>query len=881
MESAETSVVRLADYAPPEFWVDDVALTFDLDPDATRVSCRLRIRRNPAAAPERSIRLAGAGLELQALRIDGVPAGPSRFRTDAQGLEVLGAPDQFDLETDVVIRPRRNPGRTGLMEVGGVLMTQCEPEGFRRLTFFPDRPDVLARYTVTLRADPARYPVLLSNGDKVADALEPDGRRCVVFHDPHLKPSYIFAVVAGDLAVLQDTYVTSSARPVAMSIYADRDNIGRCDFAMQVLKRALAWDEETYGLEYDLGVFALAAVTGWSGAMENKGLNLFGASGVIADPQIATDDDYIIIERIVAHELFHNWTGNRVTCRDWFQLCLKEGLTRFRDQHFIEDRLGAGVWRIESVRALRRNQFAEDDGPAAHPIQPAAFAEIENFYTNTVYDKGAEIFRMLRNLLGPAGFRAAFDRYIADNDGRAATMEDFLAAAEASSGRDLRQFRRWVNTAGRPRVRATGAYEPEARRYRLRLEQSPPGAEPFMLPVAIGLLGKDGRPLSFRAPGAKTAGEEAVIALTALEDEIVLEDVAAPAIPSLLRGFSAPVTVLADIEDADLATLMVSDPDPFARWDAGQTLAVRAIRDLAQQHARGGALAPPTGLVAAYRAILADAATPDMLRAFTLLIPDEPVLSEGMAKIDLDGLMAGRAALREAVAGACRDELRAVYDACRETGDYTPDPVGIGRRKLKAAVLDLILAGPGPEGPALALRQLTDAGNMTDAFEALSLLMHLDAPEREEGAEWFYRTWRDVPTVIDKWFNAQALSRAPGAIDRIIALEGHPDFDPANFPRGLAFYGGFFRQNRVTFHDPSGKGYEFLADRLLTIDRMGRAGSTYLMPQINQWRRYDRPRRALMRAALERVANTPNTSKGLRENIRRALEAGGTVAQPD
>ena len=864
-------MVRLADYTPPALVVEDVTLVFDLDPEATRVRSRLSLRRTRSTG---DLRLDGVGLELLSVRIDGNDVSRHRYRLEPDALILIDPPTCFDLETEVLIRPRQNPGRTGLLEVGGKLMTQCEPEGFRRLTYFPDRPDVLALYTVTLRADSEAYPVLLSNGNLIESGIEPDGRRRAVFRDPHPKPSYIFAVVAGDFGVLRGVHTTLSGRTVDLAIYADADLIPRCQFAMEVIKRALAWDEATYGLEYDLDTFALVAISGWSGAMENKGLNLFGASGVIADPEIATDDDYIIIERIVAHEIFHNWTGNRVTCRDWSQLCLKEGLTRFRDQHFIEERLGAGVWRIETVRALRRNQFAEDDGPAAHPIQPQAFAEIENFYTNTVYDKGAEVFRMLRTLLGWEGFRGAFDRYIADNDGRAATMDDFLVAAEESSGRDLAQFRRWVTTAGRPRIRGCGQYDVDTKTFKLDLQQVPPGAEPFLVPLEIGLIANDGQPMPFRAPGANAPSQTAVIELAEMHTVAVLEEVGGPPLLSTLRGFSAPVTVLSEAPDQDLATLMVCDQDSFARWDAGQTLAVRAIRSLANDVAGGAVLRAPEMVLEAYRSVLSDSSASEMLRAFLLAVPDEPVLSEGLSEVDLDGLMAGRAALRAAIAANCREELLDTYEACRETTAYAPDPQGIGRRKLKGAVLDLLTGSEGPGAAALCFEQLTTAQNMTDAFDALCLLAHLDAPEREEGLAWFHRRWREHPTVIDKWFNAQALSRAPEAIDRIIALERHPDFDPANFARALTFYGGFFRQNRVTFHDRSGKGYEFLADRLLTIDRLGRAGSTYLMPQINQWRRYDPHRRRLMQASLERVAGTPGISKGLQENIHRALNPG-------
>ena len=868
--------VYLRDYKPPVYAIERIDLEFDLDPDRTVVRNRMRIRRSASASSHEPLRLDGIGLELLRLRLNGETLGSNRLEIKDDGLTIDAVPEAFDLEIETAISPRKNSSRSGLIELGGKLATQCEAEGFRKLTYFPDRPDVLARYRVTLRGDRSKYPHLLSNGDLVAAGTQPDGRHFAVWDDPHPKPCYIFAVMAGDWGVLRDEFVTRSGRRVALSIYADRELVDKCRFAMDVVKRALRWDEERYGLEYDLDVFSIVALTGWSGAMENKGLNLFDAHGIVADPEIATDDDYIIIERIIGHELFHNWTGNRVTCRDWFQLCLKEGLTRFRDQHFIEDKMASGVWRIEIVKALRRNQFPEDEGPAAHPIQPDAYAEIDNFYTNTVYDKGAEIVRMLRTLLGPEGYRAGFDRYIAENDGRAATVEDFISAMEKAAGRDLAQFRNWYHQAGRPTVTARGAYDAMRRIYSLTLTQScaptpgQPTKPPFHIPVVAGLHSTEGKPLPFRFAGVSS--QSAVLDLKAARQEFVFEEVSEPPIPSLLRGFSAPVTLDAGLSDSELAALMGADSDAFARWDASQTLAVRLIRSLAAKRAKGEAMAAPEPFLAAMGQIVSDEASDRLARSQILALPDEPVLSEGLPVIDLDGHMAARNFLRRAIASRHRTALFDCYQRNRETGDYLPDMAGIGRRRLRNAALDLLMSLEEPEISVLCLTQLKEAQNMTDMFEALCMLTHVDCPHRREGIDWFYARWRDNSTVIDKWFNAQALSRMPGVIDEIVALEKHPDFDINNFARGMLFYGGFFRQNRVAFHDRSGKGYEFLADRLLMIDRLGRSGSHYIMPQINQWRRYDPVRQALMRRALERVANTEGISKGLRENVARALQ---------
>jgi len=710
----------------------------------------------------------------------------------------------------------------------------------------------------------------------VASGTHGDGRHWATWEDPFPKPSYIFAVMAGDFAVLDDEFVTKSGRRVKLGIYANKELLPRCRFAMDVVKRSFAWDEATYGLEYDLDTFNIVALTGWAGAMENKGLNLFEAHGIITDPEITTDDDYIIIERIIGHEQFHNWTGNRVTCRDWFQLCLKEGLTRFRDQHFIEDKMASGVWRIEIVKQLRRNQFPEDEGVAAHPIQPSEYVDIDNFYTNTVYDKGAEVIRMVRALLRPSGFRAGFDRYIADNDGKAATTEDFIRAMEQASGRNLSQFRRWYHQAGRPRVVAQGSYDAAAKRYTLALSQTCTTAsgheakEPFQIPINAGLISRLGEPLMFCIDGGK-ATSATILELTQREQTFAFDGVTSPPIPSLLRGFSAPVTLDANLSDGELATLLSYDTDAFARWDAAQTLGVRLIRSLAVDRAEGKAMAAPEPFLSAIERILDAAHIDKLARAQLLALPDEPVLSEGLAHIDLDGHMAARTFLRRRIASLFHDKLLDLYLANKESEAYKPDIAGISRRRFKNIVLDLLTSLETPEICDLALSQVRNSNNMTDMFEALCQLAHIACPQREEALTWFYERWRKHSTVVDKWFNAQALSRMPGAVDRIIALEKHPAFDFNNMARGLQYYGGFFRQNRVAFHDLSGKGYEFLADRLLMIDKLGRTGSHYIMTQINQWRRYDTKRQTMMRAALERVANTENISKGLRENVTKAL----------
>jgi aminopeptidase N len=869
--------VRLADYREPDFVVENTDLTFDLDPDRTLVRNRMTVRRSGTAAPAAPLRLDGRLLELVSLAVDGQPVGANGYVVDDDGLTLPDMSDRFVIEIVTAINPSANKTAHGLFALNGKLATQCEAEGFRQITYFTDRPDVLARYRVTLAADKARYPVLLSNGNPVAQGDMVDGRHWVTWEDPFPKPSYIFAVMAGDFGVLRDSFTTRSGREVSLGIYADHDVIPRCAFAMDVVKRSLAWDEEVFGLEYDLDLYNIVALSGWAGAMENKGLNLFEAHGIVTDPETTTDDDYVIIERIIGHEQFHNWTGNRVTCRDWFQLSLKEGLTRLRDQLFIADKLGSGAWRIENVKVLRRNQFPEDDGPAAHPIQPPAYAEIGNFYTGTVYDKGAEVVRLFIALLGWEGFRKGFDLYIQRHDGHAVTTEDFVRAMEDASGRDFTQFRRWYTQGGRPQIAASGVYDAAAKTYDLTLEQScrtiagaaPPA--PFQIPVAVGLIAYNGTPLSFHADG--DARLETTLELTEARQTFRLSDVAQNPVPSLLRGFSAPVTVKAALSDEDRAVLMAHDQDPFARWDASQTLGIKVIRDLAAASRSGQAMTVPKSFADAFAATLHDTSIGDLLRSQIMSLPDEPVLSEGLATIDLDGHMAGRTLLRRHLAERLKPDLLDLYHARANASPYAPDFEQISRRRLRNACLDLLSALETSDIADLCLAQVKGATNMTDQFEALCILTHYNTSQRDEALDWFYDRWRSNQTVVNKWFNAQALSRAPGAVERIIALESHPAMDMTDMARSLAFYGGFFRQNRVAFHDSSGDGYRFLADRLLLIDQLGRGGSHYVMPQINQWRRYDARRQALMKAELERVAGTQNISKGLRENVMRALAA--------
>jgi len=835
----------------------------------------MTLERRQDARSDAPLRLDGAGLVLDAVELDGKPLEAADYSVTEHHLVIPGLPTGCELAISVTIHPSANRGDEGLMEVGGKLATQCEAEGFRRITWFPDRPDVLTRYVVTLVGDPARYPIMLSNGHPVASGELDDGRHWVRWEDPFPKPSYIFAIVAGDFGVLRDKYVTATGRELELAIYADHERIGECGFAMGALKRALRWEEQKYNREYDLDVYNIVALTGHVGAMENKGLNVFDANGICADPEISTDNDYLVIERILAHEVFHNWSGNRVTCRDWFQLSLKEGLTRYRDQCFSQDMSAAGVKRIEFVKALQRNQFPEDDGPAAHPVKPREYIEIRNFYTGTVYDKGAEVIRMMACLLGDSPFREAVQQYFSRYDLQAVTTEDFVAVIESSSGRDLRQFYRWYSRAGRPRIEASGCYDESAKSYELTLRQhleqtGDKVAEPLHIPVLAGLLDTKGCVLSSECDQAVLVDGNYLLELRQKSQVFRFENVESRPIPSLLRGFSAPVSLHANLTPEELAVLMAHDSDPYNRWQSGQALAISAIRELAADWHAGRPMLAPAIFQEAWQRVLLDADTDRALVAELLLLPDEPALSEGLPRIDIDGHHAARNFLLRELASGNRAQLMELYHELADPGPYQFSAEAIGRRSLRNRCLETLLALPDPETHRLCADQISGASNMTDAFAALAAICHVDCPQREESLASFYERWQHKAPVIDKWFNAQALSRMEGAVDNILALEQHPAMDIMNMPRAMAFYGGFFRQNRVAFNDRSGKGYTMLAERLILIDSV-KPGSTYwLMPQLLQWRRFDSHRQGLMKRALEQVL-AADISKGLYEIVSKAL----------
>jgi aminopeptidase N len=874
---------RRIDYRPPAFCVDTVHLAFDLDPEATAVTTTLAFRRNPdAAAADLHAPLVLDGEQQSDVHVtlDGRPLPASAVRLSATQLAIDDVPGEGVLVVRARIAPARNVALEGLYLSSGVFCTQCEPEGFRRIAYFPDRPDVLTQYTVTLRADRDRYPVLLSNGNLVESGPLDAGRHYATWHDPFPKPSYLFALVAGELAALTDTFRTASGRTVELRIYSTAHNLARCGHAMASLKRAMRWDEERYGREYDLDTFMIFCADDFNmGAMENKGLNVFNSRLVLADPEVATDADYNAIEGVIGHEYFHNWTGNRVTCRDWFQLSLKEGLTVFRDQEFSSDVGSRAVERIAAVEYLRREQFAEDAGPMAHPVRPDEYQEINNFYTSTVYEKGAEVIRMQHTLLGAHAFRRGMDLYFSRFDGRAITCDDFAQAMQDASGLDLGQFRRWYSQAGTPVVTARGRHDARARTYTLELEQrtaptpGQPRKLPFHIPVSVGLVGPDGRDLPLRLQGeSAAAGTTRVLSLTQPSQVFRFVDSPARPVPSLLRGFSAPVKLEFDYTGEDLAFLAAHDSDPVNRWDAAQRSFAHAILRLARAARSGEPLVVPPTLAALVERLLADATSDPALIALALTLPDPAYVAALEPVLDVDGVATAWRHLQRDLAQRHRAAFERVEASRRPSGTYAPTPAQAGLRSL--ANVCLRYTGALDDGPARrrAIDRYDRAGNMTDAIAALAAVKDSAAPERDDLFARFEARWRDEPLVLDKWFALQARSQRDDALARVKALLAHPRFNVRNPNRVRSLVGAFALGNFTGFHAVGGHGYAFTADQVLSLDPANPQLASALAGAFNLWKRFPEPRRGAMERALVRIARTAGLSPDVREVVTRTLE---------
>jgi aminopeptidase N len=852
--AAPPAAVRREDYRPPEWLVPEIALDFDLGSERTVVRATLEAVRSGAhPAP---LRLEGDGLTPVSVTVDGAAA---QWTLDEGDLVLPLAGDTAIVEIVTELNPRANTKLMGLYESGGILCTQCESEGFRRIAFFPDRPDVLSRYKVRMTADKALYPVLLSNGNREGGGDLPGGRHWAEWQDPFPKPSYLFALVAGDLAANRDAFVTRSGRNVELGIWVREGDLPRTGHAMASLKAAMKWDEEVYGREYDLDRFNIVAVADFNfGAMENKGLNIFNSRYILVDSETATDADYDAVAGVVGHEYFHNWSGNRVTCRDWFQLSLKEGFTVFRDQSFSADMGSPPVKRIEDVRALRAAQFPEDAGPLAHPVRPDCYIEITNFYTATVYVKGAELIRMMHTLLGPAGFRAGADLYFERHDGQAVTCEDFVRAMEDASGADLSHFRIWYEQAGTPRLRASVAHEGD--RARIRLEQSTPptpgqsAKRPLPIPVRLALFGAE--------TGAKH--EDWLVLLDTAAQELVVEGVSERPILSVNRGFSAPVIVETDRSAADLAFLSARDDDPFARYEAMQQL---MLDTLLAGIATGSEDHGP--VIEAVRKVLADAALDSAFVAEAVLVPTESFIGDQMALVDPDAIHVARERLRARLGRDLEPLWRAAY-AATAAERFELSPAAKGARRLRTVALGFLMASGAADAPGLALAQFEGADNMTDRQGALGILANSIAPERETALAAFYERYKGDALVIDKWFTAQALSSRDDTLRAVQLLLRHPDFSLVN-PNRLRSLIGAFGANQRALHDASGEGYRFLANSILAVDKLNPQNAAKLVPPLGRWRRFGEDRAALMRAELDRILAAPGLSKDVFEQVSKSL----------
>jgi aminopeptidase N len=844
------------DYRPPDWLVPDVALDFKLDPDLTHVRSRLTVMRN--GDHDRPLRLAGNGLKPLVVRADG---GEANWRMEGDDLVIDLAGIKATIETEVEIAPAANSKLMGLYASGGLLCTQCESEGFRRITFHPDRPDVLSRYRVRMSADKARFPILLANGNLVASGDGENGTHWADWEDPFPKPSYLFAMVAGDLSANHDRFTTMSGREVELNIWVREKDLPKTGHAMGSLKAAMRWDEEVYGREYDLDLFNIVAVDDFNfGAMENKGLNIFNSRYVLADEDTATDIDFDNIAGVVAHEYFHNWSGDRVTCRDWFQLSLKEGFTVFRDQSFSGDMGSKAVKRIEDVRLLRAAQFPEDAGPLAHPVRPESYIEITNFYTATVYNKGAELIRMMRTILGPEAFRKGSDLYFERHDGEAVTCEDFVRAMEDASGVDLSQFRLWYSQAGTPRVKARVEHDAKTATAKLHLSQSIPdtpgqsGKSPMVLPLKTALIGADsGAPL----------GEEQLVLLSEASTSVRFEGVAEPPLLSINREFSAPVLLDVERRAGELERLAEVDPDPFARYEACQELMLRAL--LAAAH---GEAADPTPVIIAMRGTLLSNSLDPAFKGEALSLPTEGLIGDRMEMVDPDAIHVSRESLRSAIGSALAAELGRAQSTNAPGADLSPQAKGI--RRLKSVALSLLAAGDPAHGAELAKGQFDGADNMTDRQGAMLVLAGLDGPERDAAFAEFYDRYRDDSLVLDKWFALQAAAQRADTVDVVEALANHPDFTVRNPNRWRALVSNF-AANQWAFHHASGRGYRFVTDMILEVDRINPQVAARQVPSIGRWRRFEPARAKLMRAELERIVATPGLSKDVFEQASKSL----------
>ena len=878
---SQPKTIYLTNYRVPDFLIDKTDLVIELGEAHTRVKSTLTMRRNPDSQEwDMPLELHGVNLQVQAIAIDGDLLEEDEY-TLGGGLLTIHRPvsDHFIFASEVIIKPQENTSLEGLYKSRTMFCTQCEAEGFRKITFYLDRPDVMAEFTTTIFADKARYPVLLSNGNPV-DQGEEGATHWVKWHDPFKKPAYLFAMVAGDLAHIADSFTTRSGRAVDLRIYVEAKDLDKCDFAMTALKKSMVWDEEVYGREYDLDIFMIVAVDDFNmGAMENKGLNIFNTSAVLAKQEITTDASFQNIQAIVAHEYFHNWSGNRVTCRDWFQLSLKEGFTVFRDSQFSADMGSPVVKRVQDVTLLRTLQFAEDAGPMAHPVQPASFMEISNFYTLTVYEKGAEVVGMIHTLLGPELFRQGADLYFERHDGQAVTIEDFVAAMAEVSGRDFSRFMPWYRQAGTPRLDVTSHYSGAEKTFALTFRQSCPATpecrdkQPCLIPVAMGLVGDKGD-LPLFTDGVDGA-THTVLEITESEQTVIFRDVNVQPVPSLLRGFSAPVKLYYDYSRAELLFLMANDSDGFNRWEACSQLALSILTDMIEGEVRGEQIDVDPRLVEAFRQVLADDGLDKAMVALLLTLPAEAYLSERAEVIQVQAIHNARLRARQTLATQLQGDFTRLYRDNQVAEAYQPEPHQIARRSLKNMALGYLSLLDDRQLQQLVFSQATDADNMTDIHAALVSLVNSPVaaavPMASEALQRFYAKWKDEPLAVNLWFQIQAGAMLPGGLERVQQLLGHEAFDIRNPNKVRSVLGVFCSANMVNFHREDGAGYRFLADKVIELNRLNPQVASRQLTPLTRWRKYPKAQANMMTAELRRIIAEPDLSPDVFEIASKSL----------
>ena len=874
MATKNPQAIYLNDYTVPDYLISHTELNFILDEKKTRVVSTLTLQKNPKSdAKETALVLQGEGLELMSVALDGTALDGSQYILSTEILSITHVPQegQFTLSIENTINPKANTALEGLYLSNTMLCTQCEAEGFRKITYFLDRPDVMGTFKTTLVGDKDKYPVLLSNGNKVAEGELQNNRHWVTWEDPFSKPCYLFALVAGQLECIESTFTTMTGREIALQILVEAQDIDKCNHAMQSLKNAMRWDEETYGREYDLDLYMIVAVGHFNmGAMENKGLNIFNTKFVLARPDTATDTDYEHIEGVIGHEYFHNWTGNRVTCRDWFQLSLKEGFTVFRDQEFTGDQTSKAVKRIEDVKLLRTRQFAEDAGPLSHPIRPESYIEINNFYTLTIYEKGAEVVRMIHTLLGEEGFRKGSDLYFQRHDGQAVTCNDFVDAMEAANETDLTQFRHWYSQAGTPLVTVKEDYNAQDKTYHLTLTQNTTPA--LHIPIKLGLLSADGSAYPLKT-NDQPKQDELVINLTSAEQTFVFEALDQPPVLSLLRGFSAPVILKQQQSLEDLAFLLSHDSDTFNRWEAGQKMAVQIIFALIEDIKQQRELQLNPLLTQSFQQILQQPW--DDLSYLSLLVelPAENYLAGQMAVIDVETIHQAREFVKKTLANQLNEQFLSLYQRYHKDESGQFDTGAMGRRRIKNICLGYLNSQESAESYQLADNQFASAGNMTDQIAALSIIINSANPNKPKALESFYQQWQNEALVIDKWFTLQACSSAKDTFKTVQSLMQHPAFQLSTPNRVRSLIGAFSQSNQLHFHAKNGQGYDYLADQVIALNSINPQVASRMVSALTQWNRFDQSRQSLMKAALEKITKTANISKDVYEIANKSLGA--------